>query len=264
MFRAGAARRSGRTSNVPVARARGVVGTTKRCGPRNPPETRRKHVRSRARPRVAAAPRPGWWDGRVAVLGVVLAAGAGTRAGAPKALLRTEDGTGWAARAAGVLRAGGCAPVAVTVGAAADEVRAGLPDGVDVLEVPGWRRGLGEGVLAALRHGRAVGARALLLTLVDLPDVTAADVGRVLEAAAPDPSDALVRAGWRGRGGHPVLLGHRHWDRAAQCAASGAGLRELLRRGCRQVEVAGALRDADTPDALPAGTRYPPGHPRGD
>ncbi|WP_432547459.1 nucleotidyltransferase family protein [Kineococcus sp. SYSU DK004] len=196
------------------------------------------------------------------VLGVVLAAGAGTRAGVPKALLRTRDGTGWAARTAQVLRAGGCAPVAVTVGAAADEVRAGLPDDVDVLGVPDWRRGPGAGVLAALRHGRAVGARALLLTLVDLPDVTAADVARVLDAAAPDPSDALVRGGWRGRGGHPVLLGHRHWDRAAECAASGAGLRELLRRGCRQVEVAGALRDADTPDALPAGTRYPPGTAR--
>ncbi|WP_432533026.1 nucleotidyltransferase family protein [Kineococcus arenarius] len=199
-----------------------------------------------------------WWDRHVQVLGVVLAAGAGTRMGVPKALLRTAEGTSWAARAAQVLHAGGCAPVAVTVGAAAGEVRAGLPAHVDVLEVPDWRRGPGTGVLAALRHARSVGAQALLLMLVDLPDVGADDVRAVLAAGAEQPGAALVRAGWRGRGGHPVLVGCRHWARAAGAAASGAGLRELLRDpDCREVEVAGAVRDVDAPHALPPGTRLP-------
>ncbi|WP_432486376.1 nucleotidyltransferase family protein [Kineococcus esterisolvens] len=207
----------------------------------------------------AAATRAGvWWDRHVQAVGVVLAAGAGTRVGAPKALLRTAEGTSWAARTAQVLHAGGCAAVAVTVGAAAGEVRAGLPAHVDVLTVPDWRRGPGTGVLAALRYARAAGAQALLLMLVDLPDVGADDVRAVLAVGAEQPSAALVRAGWQGRGGHPVLLGRRHWARAAEVAASGAGLRELLLHpGCREVEVAGAVRDVDVPDALPPGTHLP-------
>ena len=162
-----------------------------------------------------------------------------------------------------MLSAGGCAPVAVTVGAAAGRVRAGLPAGVGVLEVPDWQRGPGEGVLAALRHARDVGAQALLLTLVDLPEVGAGDVRAVLAAGGEDPAGALVRAGWGGRGGHPVLLGSRYWDRAAALAASGSGLRDLLREpGCTVVEVAAAVRDVDTPDALPPGTRGPGGWAR--
>ncbi|WP_432501088.1 nucleotidyltransferase family protein [Kineococcus arenarius] len=199
-----------------------------------------------------------WWDRHVQAVGVVLAAGAGTRMGVPKALLRTAEGTGWAARAAQVLRAGGCAPVAVTVGAAAGDVWAGLPAHVAVLEVPDWRSGPGAGVLAALRYARSLGAQALLLMLVDLPDVGADDVRAVLAAGEDRPDAALVRAGWHGRGGHPVLVGCRHWARAADVAASGAGLRELLRDpACREVEVAGAVRDVDLPHALPPGTRLP-------
>lgn len=215
---------------------------------------------SPAAPVLARAGRPAvpWWNGPVPVLGVVLAAGAGTRMGVPKALLRSAGGASWAARTAEVLRAGGCASVAVTVGAAAGEVRSSLPDRVAVLEVPDWDRGPGASVLAALDHARATGVEALLLMLVDLPDVTAGDVRAVLEAGGEDPSAALVRAGWRGRGGHPVLLGRRHWARATRLAASGTGLRELLREeGCREVAVAASVRDVDTPDALPEGTSSP-------
>ncbi|WP_432575208.1 NTP transferase domain-containing protein, partial [Kineococcus sp. SYSU DK005] len=178
----------------------------------------------------------------------MLAAGEGSRLGVPKALLRTADGTGWAARAAAVLRAGGCSAVAVTVGAAAREVRATLPADVVALAVPDWRRGPGAGVLAALGHARAAGAAALVLTLVDLPDVGAADVRAVLEAAGEDPAGALVRAGWRGTGGHPVLVGSAHWAAAAREAGAGAGLRALLDGpACRTVQRASALRDVDVP-----------------
>jgi CTP:molybdopterin cytidylyltransferase MocA len=57
------------------------------------------------------------------VAGVVLAAGGGRRMGMPKALVEL-DGDRWSAGAVDTLRDGGCDPVAVVVGARADEVAA--------------------------------------------------------------------------------------------------------------------------------------------
>lgn len=180
--------------------------------------------------------------------------------GAPKALLRTPDGTSWAAAAATVLAAGGCTEVVVTVGAAAGRVRASLPPQFGALAVPGWRAGVGAGLHRALGHALSTGADAVLVTLVDLPDVGAAHVRAVLRAAGQDGREALVRAGEPGRGGHPVLVGHRHLARALDLAASGAGLRELFTgEGVRWVPLDGSRRDVDVPADLPPGTTLPPG-----
>lgn len=192
------------------------------------------------------------------VAGVVLAAGAGVRMGWPKALLRDADGVSWAARAAAVLRNAGCDPVGVTLGAAAPAVRLTLDDRDVALEVPRWQDGPGQGVLAAVCFASSVHATALMLTLVDLPDVGVPDVRAVLEAGEDLPS-ALVRAGHEGRGGHPVLLGRTHWPTAQRAAATGSGLRELLdSSACRLVERPTALHDVDVPSQLPAGTQTPP------
>ncbi|MCM3925717.1 NTP transferase domain-containing protein, partial [Frankia sp. AiPs1] len=65
------------------------------------------------------------------VAGLLLAAGAGRRMGRAKALVKLGGET-LAGRGARMLAAGGCAPVVVVVGAAADEVGAALA------ERPGW------------------------------------------------------------------------------------------------------------------------------
>ena len=62
--------------------------------------------------------------------GIVLAAGASQRMGRPKALLPVAAGVPLAARQADVLRAGGCEPVAVVLGAEIARIRAGLPAGL--------------------------------------------------------------------------------------------------------------------------------------
>jgi len=187
---------------------------------------------------------------------VVLAAGAGRRMGTPKALLRTADGTPWVARAAGALRAGGCAEVAATVGAAAPEVLALLPPGVRGVPVPDWAEGLAAGVRAALQHAAAGTADVLVLVPVDLPGLGAADVAAVLAAAAADPSSAAVRATDDGRAGHPVALGRRHWAAARAAVRGDAGLREFLADlGVVAVPRPGAGADVDDPADLPPGTR---------
>lgn len=170
------------------------------------------------------------------VAGLLLAAGAGRRMGTPKALLRHPpddahpDGEPWVARAARALRDGGCVPVVVVLGAAAEQARPLLPDGVRVVVADDWDEGMGaslrRGLRALLADPGADGVRAAAVSLVDLPGVTAAVVARLL-AAATGP-EVLARAGYRGEAGHPVLLGSAHWAAAAAQAAGDAGARGYL------------------------------------
>lgn len=140
------------------------------------------------------------------IAGLLLAAGSGRRFGGPKALADSGDGP-WVLRALDVLAR--CDPRIVVVGARGDEVAGLLPSDVTVVSNPDHPTGMASSLRAGLRHLPA-DADAVLVTLVDLPDVTAAVAGRVLVAACPDPRVALARAVFNGRPGHPVLIGRRH------------------------------------------------------
>ncbi len=135
--------------------------------------------------------------------GLVLAAGAGTRFGGPKALAVGADGTPWIASAVRALQDGGCGAVVVVLGAAAEQARAMVPAGSRGVVAEDWRAG----VAASLRAGLDAlpDADAVVITLVDLPGLPAAAVARVL-AAAPGPA-GLARAVYSGAPGHPVVLG---------------------------------------------------------
>src|ERR671916_2844822 len=84
------------------------------------------------------------------VCGVLLAAGAGRRAGGPKVLRTDPDGTSWLLRSIAVLRDGGCQSVIVVLGCAADAARGIIAgsvhagdDQVSVVEAVDWRDGVG-------------------------------------------------------------------------------------------------------------------------
>jgi CTP:molybdopterin cytidylyltransferase MocA len=162
------------------------------------------------------------------IAGIVLAAGAGTRAGGPKALRRDPDGTPWVARAVGALRTGGCDEVLVVLGDAAEEARPLVPVGAAVVVAEDWA----EGMSASLRAGLATAPRdadAVVVTLVDLPSLPAAAVTRLLEG--PVAPDALRRMTYGGRPGHPVLLGRDHWDAIAASATGDRGAGAYLSTG---------------------------------
>lgn len=201
-------------------------------------------------------------DAGTSVVGVLLAAGAGTRMGGPKALLRDRNGVPWVRARAETLLAGGCDRVLVAVGAQAAMVRGELPDdsasGVGVVVVAGWQGGMGVSLSAALRACAGVRPRsgAALVALVDVPGLTPAAVARVIRAgmaAGPSLAGVLAQASYDAVPGHPVLLGRNHWDGVRQTATGDCGARAYLRSGAVTLVECGDVADdtdVDTPEQL--------------
>ncbi|MGY4979099.1 nucleotidyltransferase family protein [Streptomyces sp. 900105755] len=161
------------------------------------------------------------------IAGLLLAAGGGRRLGGrPKALL-THRGRPLVEYAANVLRAGGCGPVHVVLGARADEVRERAElGGCVVVENPDWAEGMGSSLRMGLESLAGTGARAALVSLVDQPGIGSAAVARVLGGYRD--ADSLVSAAYDGVRGHPVLFGSAHWAGIAASAAGDRGARAYL------------------------------------
>jgi molybdenum cofactor cytidylyltransferase len=183
-----------------------------------------------------------------AVGGLILAAGAGTRFGAPKQLARFRGRP----LLEHVLRAMADAGVrrrVVVLGAeAAGILRAVDLHGAEPVVCRDWA----EGQSASLRAGlRALGpVDAAVVVLGDQPLVSAEAVERVI--AARGGGAEAVRAEYGGRPGHPVLLERDAFERLATLRGD-AGARELLRdlnvTGVR-CDGLGRPDDVDTPEQL--------------
>lgn len=144
--------------------------------------------------------------------------------GTPKALV--DD---WLERSVEGLRAGGCDDVTVVLGAESERARALLVDAqVGIVEAADWADGMGASLRAGLAAVEEDPARcdAVLVTLVDLPDVGPDVVRRVLAGAAG--KDVLRRASYVGRPGHPVLIGRDHWGGVRTEATGDRGARGYL------------------------------------
>jgi nicotine blue oxidoreductase len=137
------------------------------------------------------------------VVGILLAAGGGSRYGMPKILAQQGD---WLRSGVRALAEGGCGDVLVTIGAAAAE----MPAGARAIEVPDWSEGLGASVRAGLVAASATADLVgVVLHVVDIPDVTGEQVQRLLRACGPR-ADRVGRASFSGRPGHPVFVGADH------------------------------------------------------
>jgi CTP:molybdopterin cytidylyltransferase MocA len=184
-------------------------------------------------------------------VGLLLAAGSGRRMGGPKALLRLDpDGPTLAETAVERLREAGCERVVVVVGASAQQAADAVAHlRVDLVTAPDWAEGMGASLRAGLAHLAGSAEDVALLTLVDLPDVTAEVMARVLATARGEGAAALVRAAYDGVPGHPVAIGRDHWDAVRATARGDRGARDHLRATPHQLVECGDLatgRDVDT------------------
>jgi CTP:molybdopterin cytidylyltransferase MocA len=191
-------------------------------------------------------------DSATRVAGLILAAGAGSRLGQPKALLRLGDEL-LLDRAVWTLGQAGCAPVVVVLGASAQEAAAAISStGVEIVPNPDWATGMGSSLRAGLASltGRADAA---VVSLVDQPGTTAATVERLVAAWRAEGRAAVATYGGAPR--NPVLLPAATWAQVAASAVGDQGARAWLRAHPGQVsEVAcddvGSADDIDTPAAL--------------
>ncbi|ORA27006.1 nucleotidyltransferase family protein [Mycobacterium aquaticum] len=156
---------------------------------------------------------------RGSVAAVILAAGAGTRFGMPKVLAGQGE---WLRVAVEALSGGGCDDIVVVLGAAVVDV----PAPARAVVAVNWRDGLAASLEAGIRAVDAGGVDAVMLHLVDTPDVRADVVRRVLTAA---PRSGLARAVYHGRPGHPVLIARSHWPALLASLRGDEGARAFLR-----------------------------------
>ncbi|MFC6084974.1 nucleotidyltransferase family protein [Sphaerisporangium aureirubrum] len=152
--------------------------------------------------------------------GLLLAAGAGTRFGAPKAVVELA-GERLADRGVRLLRDGGCDPVVVVLGAATVPLPGAL-----VVRNPDWESGMGSSLRAGLA-GLPPSAGAVVIALADQPLIGAEAVRRLV-AAWRDGATAAV-ATYGGAPRNPVLLAREHFAEAGALAVGDVGARAFLR-----------------------------------
>ena len=147
----------------------------------------------------------------IAVGGIVLAAGAGSRFRAAGGGIKVLAQSGERSLLEIALAAIAAVPLAdrvVVVGAEADNVLSASDlQGVRAVTNFAWDHGMA----SSLRTGIAAlsdGCEAALIVLADAPNLQPEAVLRVAAAAR---SDALVSASYAGRRGHPVAIGRDLW-----------------------------------------------------
>lgn len=182
--------------------------------------------------------------------GIVLAAGASSRMGRPKALLQIGERT-FVRAVLDALRDGGVTEAAVVVRPGQSDVndeivRAGFGR---IVENAHPERGQLSSLLAGLDAIDTSGVEAVLVTLVDVPLIGASTVRALVERASASQAP-ILRAVHRGQHGHPVVFKRAVFD-ALRRADPSRGAKEVVRAyDVEDVEVddPGVGHDVDTPD----------------
>jgi CTP:molybdopterin cytidylyltransferase MocA len=187
--------------------------------------------------------------------GLILAAGASSRMGRPKALLPIGPDT-FVSRMAATMSSGGVAQIVVVASTSSLEIQAALGVGdtgvpATVVVNPKPEEGQLSSLLIGLDALERSDVAGVLMCPVDIPLFTAATVHAIL-AAARSTSAPIVRPASHGRHGHPVLLARRVFAALRQ-ADLAQGARSVVQAHADEivdveVDDPGAFIDIDTPD----------------
>jgi molybdenum cofactor cytidylyltransferase len=185
---------------------------------------------------------------------VVLAAGKSTRMGRPKALLPLANGDTFLTRIIRTLLDAEIEDVVVVLGHEAEAIAASIAErdlAPRVVLNRDYESGQLSSLLAGLRAIDRPGVNAMLLTLVDVPLVSAATV-RAVVARYRTSRAPLVRPVHGDQHGHPVLIDRLLFD-ALRRADPSSGAKPIVRghvsaAGDVEVSDEGAFLDIDTPE----------------
>lgn len=184
------------------------------------------------------------------IVGVLLAAGTGSRFGGEHKLLADLDGEPVVARAARSLAASSLDDRVAVVGHERDRVERALPESFAVVGNPDYERGQSTSVRRGVAAARERGADAALFALGDMPTVSVETVDALLAAYRERESGnaGIVAPRYDGRRGNPVLFDARYFDALADVEDDAGGRAVLESESVRWVDVddPGVHRDVDT------------------
>ena len=201
--------------------------------------------------------------------GVILAAGDSSRMGSPKALLLTPRGTSFVESIARTFAEAGIDRIFVVTGrdhervdAAVSNIQLAAP--LTVVRNPDPSRGQLSSLLTAMDVAVTPETEALVVTLVDVPLLTAETVRRVV-AEWRRTQAAIARPAIGERHGHPVVFDRRMFEELRQ-APLDAGAKVVIRAHAAEVlnvrvTDEGCLVDVDTPRDYEALARDPTARP---
>ncbi|WP_137290561.1 nucleotidyltransferase family protein [Natronorubrum halophilum] len=184
----------------------------------------------------------------VELVGVVLAAGRGTRFEGGNKLLATVDDEPIVGRSARALAGGSLDRTIAILGHDSEAVRDAIGPHVDETTINDeYERGQSRSVRSGARYAREFGADAALFLPGDMPCVDAATVRRLADAYRDDSADIVVPT-YEGHRGNPVLFDAVHFDELASISGDVGGRALFDAANVRRVPVddPGIHLDVDT------------------
>lgn len=97
-----------------------------------------------------------------------------------------------------------------------------VPNAIPVVN-SNWQEGMGSSLRTGLDYLLSTSATSALITLVDLPGLTALGCARIVESRA-----GVAAATFQGERGHPVKFSREHWAEIIKVAHGDQGARTYL------------------------------------
>ena len=175
---------------------------------------------------------------------LILAAGASTRLGQPKQLVRLGEET-LLERTIRIANEAGCEPIVVVLGANKEEIEAVVSLGsIHVVHNEGWQEGMASSIRAGLRDLAIGMTEGVLVMACDQPGVTVEHLRALLGV------NGLASSGYAGRRGVPAVFPRDLFSELMHLQGD-AGARDLLQHETvTVVELPGGEVDIDTPEDL--------------